>query len=558
MTEITIQRFKPMRFQNMPDWEVEMLSDWAEEEDSEKLNAWQEIEKQLLADTTPIVMPEAANWQGTHIEEALVPKGFLYYMENYASMEDDSGNEFGIELWQPQREILWVFFVKEGIVPKARRFGVTYILRNINCWEVGLAQGLEGIHNIFVSKDEDASNANIPSCKRIMARWPEWLRPSYAKENESELQLSNRSKGEKFSRLQSFTASPRTARGEGLYRCTSDEVAHHANRVAKSVYAAVSSASKYYTHVSTPNGPATVDGDGQFFAKKIKQGMKNTMLDKPYGKPALVFLASSRHPVYTPEILAEKLEDMGADDFLKEFPNTVDDCLRSSLEGIIIKPSVLKAILAKGEELDKLFATKQLGPPYGGTIQLSIDWGEHTHILVVYKLGYREYYVIKEFVHNSEEITTYASKDISLARLIWKNISVVNYDIGGMGKQLIRVFLNHCSYPGLRAQPIPFGDMKLSAINYFKWLGNNTKSGKQWGYVAISPSGCPELARQLEGWHIEEGKDLPEKGDDHGPDSFVCQIAPDSISWQRESRIKVGLNKQERFENGRNTPKYKG
>jgi hypothetical protein len=67
---------------------------------------------------------------------------------------------------------------------------------------------------------------------------------------------------------------------------------------------------------------------------------------------------------------------------------------------------------------------------------------------------------------------------------------------------------------------------KETTIDYICPLLTRTAQGADLGVLAIGPSACPVLTRQMEGlMYRDDDTGKVEKADDHGPDALVAGLS---------------------------------
>lgn len=249
-----------------------------------------------------------------------------------------------------------------------------------------------------------------------------------------------------------------------------------------------------------------------------------------------------------PPVERQRLEhgDWYADDGTKTFPGDAID-----------------AALALGAEFDELArryleaggkGDEYAPPPVDGLLDLGVDWGEHTHGLVIWPLEGGGLWVVAGEEYVGLEPGASTDKLLGLVELAppWPGRPRVNdaarllgaahYDAAGV--QSMRTFskLARTRNRRLRTVAIPFGNYKRETVGYLKHLFERARQGERTRIIAISGENAPELVRQLRGLTKDpRDPELWLKGDDHGPDALVAGTAPIARRWRDR-----GITQQQR------------
>lgn len=200
----------------------------------------------------------------------------------------------------------------------------------------------------------------------------------------------------------------------------------------------------------------------------------------------------------------------------------------------------LEAAKEVGREMDILRSQRKIAP-VGGSLQLGIDFGSHTHVIVGWEMQGGGSYFAKEVQYDGPNILKAVPKLVALIKELGYPVSAYRYDASMPG--LATIFYDElCKKLGYKiptVTPVAFGKFKRKALQHQNWLLDNTAEGK-FPQIAISPTGCPKYCEQAERLYYDNPQiDAIHKEDDHGPDAGFSFLAPDA--HKRDKRTKEKL-----------------
>lgn len=198
------------------------------------------------------------------------------------------------------------------------------------------------------------------------------------------------------------------------------------------------------------------------------------------------------------------------------------------------------------DELEHLAERGEVPPPAGGLLAKGIDWGDHTHYVIVWPLEQGGAWVVL-----AEELVGLEPGDATRRMLAalgevpaWPGLSVVReplelvsdvrYDAAGLSSQRTYNAIARRRRPDLRVTKVSFGEKidtgkrgyKRETATYMKLLIERAAAGHRTRILAIS-RGCTELLRQLRAARKDpKDPELYEDRDDHGPDALIAALAP--------------------------------
>lgn len=487
-----------------------------------------------------------AVWQQHERRRAIANVG--YFTTAYGHVQGAEGAEpEPFLLWREQADVLeQMTTTLRLIVLKARQLGLTWLALHYAIWLQAFNAATVHAKIMCLSKNGDEATKLLARARRITALLPPYMRPAedpITRGSLSRYKLAGR--GEMIS----LTSTPAAARSETARLALIDEAAFVRNRGFEPTHTAVQPSlgtAGQEIVLSTGNGPAEAPGDGQGFAKlwTATRAGDNDFVG--------VFLPTSVHPDRDDAWRqTEQRRYLTDEAFYAEHPETEDQALMGQEGDKVYSPQGLTAAAAVGRELDQLRYRGELAPPAGGLLAIGTDWGEHTHILVIWPLERGGIYVPMEFVgtHLEPGQSTLAFLE-QLQRLdYWPAASKAlearnahalqlfgeqRYDSAGIQSNRTFAATARKHHPRIRIKAIPFGakmgagtkGYKRETIGYLRRLVRRTGEGETTQILALGEA-TPELLRQMRGleWP-DDGGDMPIDGDDHGPDALIAGAAP--------------------------------
>lgn len=193
-----------------------------------------------------------------------------------------------------------------------------------------------------------------------------------------------------------------------------------------------------------------------------------------------------------------------------------------------------------GLEMDKLWRERKIAP-VGGTLQLGIDFGTHTHVIVGCAMQGGGTYFAKEVQYDGPNVLKAVPQTVAHIKGLGYPVSSYRYDASMPG--LATIFYDElCKQLGYKIKivtPVPFGKLKRKAIQHQNYLLDNTAEGK-YPQLAISPVGCPTYLEQAERLFYDNPEiDAVHKEDDHGPDAGFSFLTPDAHKRDKRTKEKV-------------------
>jgi hypothetical protein len=268
--------------------------------------------------------------------------------------------------------------------------------------------------------------------------------------------------------------------------------------------------------VSTGNGSAQSKGLGGEFARQWARAVAGAS-----GFVSLFFPWNVR-PDRDEAWRKRTLEQLGDPDrFRKEYPAEPDDAFVSPDADLIYDATHLAAALRRGAELD------QADHPPAGPVWMGIDWGVNTHVLFARQIPGGGLYIFGEVVNSTADLEQTTRDVLTFLREHDLIVTFERFDAAEpiLHNSFRKQFREATGYSP-RWLKIPFSKYKQLAIKYGQLLLRRSHEGADMRYAAISPTGCPVLARQLsilEWADVDAGR--VDKGDDHGADAWLTLLA---------------------------------
>lgn len=231
----------------------------------------------------------------------------------------------------------------------------------------------------------------------------------------------------------------------------------------------------------------------------------------------------------------------------------------------VYDPAGVRAAFELGDVLDELETAGELPAP-ARPIRLGIDFGEHSHGLLIYPLPHGSLYVRAGEAADGVEVGTFTTRLLDTATRYlprWRTrrpgrdlltlIRTAFYDPGSAGAQSVRTFRKRARlrHHGLRTVAVPFNAYKRETIDYLRWLVENAADVVELDLDPLAPlvdvpgepplalpflavsANAPDLRRQLPDYRKDPATGEPVKDEDHGPDALVCAAA-DEARRQRD------------------------
>lgn len=492
-------------------------------------------------------------------EQEQVKDSPVYLLLSYGSMQDEEGSPpTPFEAWPEQIDVMRAFRDhKRIIVLKARQLGLTWIALHYALWLMAFCRETPRARILCMSKQGDDAAKLLKRARKMNSLLPRFMRLDEDKEtyrSNSQFKLQGRGA------MESLPGTPDAARSETAGLILMDEGAFYRNGGFGATWtAAQPTLGRHGTAIviSTGNGPAEAPGDGRGYAQLWNRGRSS-----PDSEFHTIFLPSKTDPRRTEEWRKKTAETyLDPIDFEAEYPETEEQALAGVSGTKVYLPSGINAAESIGGELDGLLMQGKL-EPYGGLIEVAIDWGESTHMLGMWPLEQGGFYVFTEYAPEqgpNVEPGDSARRMLGKVRQAqrsreqmgrnepWPLIAVNSFDGAGVQSQktmkvtveedprLLMQYQHVRASRGRRAirhRAIPFNECKDEGKDYLRYLFRRTAIGKETGIIAISPT-CRELLRQLRGLELEEdGSGRIKKGDDHGPDALIAGVAATAARYR--------------------------
>jgi hypothetical protein len=227
--------------------------------------------------------------------------------------------------------------------------------------------------------------------------------------------------------------------------------------------------------------------------------------------------------------------------------NTPDDAFIVASGTPVYSREGIAAAVRLGREFDARREAGTMTPPVDGVLYPAADFGEHSHVLVLWPLEAGGFYVTAEhpFEHSEPDKEAPAvARLVNTAGVEHPIVDWVRFDASRpeSARMFIRTFRPAVQGPA-KLSPVPFGQMtkrgsfKRLSILYLRRLFNRTAAGERIGVIAISPS-CTRLIGQLEALQFkdDDSEDVV-KLDDHGPDALIAGVAPEARRFSKRLEV---------------------
>jgi hypothetical protein len=440
------------------------------------------------------------------------------FVERHCTIEEPDGTVIPFTLWPFQRPVLQALRAGDPvIVLKARRLGLSWVVLSFALW---LAIFQQGVRILVLCKTEADATELLDRIRRMLDRIRSAPRSAHilaglekpAKERDAVTTLDVGS-----STIRALVGTPAAARSETAGLVIADEFAFQ--KRAPAIWQALLPTVEGGGHlaiVSTGNGRS---GDGEQYARLWQQA-------RTVEGWAPFFFPWQVRPDRDEQWKQRQLDLLGdPEKFRVEYPEVEDDAFHSPDTHLVYSPAGIDAAVTLGTALDA-----DCPPPDGGELLLGLDWGEHTHCLLLHPLVGGGVFVRDELVFEGTEPGAASERMIAMlqaAVLATEGASPgsVEYDAAGAQPARTLKAVRNQRMESLGTHAVAFGKHKDDTVGYLRRLFNRTAAGRDLGVVAISPR-CDTLIKQLRDLQFrdaDQGKVL--KHNDHGPDALVAGMA---------------------------------
>lgn len=336
--------------------------------------------------------PRLEAWCQEERRKCSVPdiRGLLYFTQGYGSIEPPVGEPIPFWLWPDQRPVLKAFLDYEvNVILKARRLGLSWLALHFAAWLMLFAPLGPGARIILICKNDEDAKKLLSRVRRIFQRLPFWLRPRLDPDNVRELGVDEAT-------ITALPATDRAARQETATLFILDEFAFPKDMAASGIWKAVLPTIEGGGRgiaISTGNGRS---GDGATFAGLFDR----TQADKSSMNG--IFLPWWSRPGRTQHWYEDqKRSYLRLEDFLTEYPSTVDEALMGSDDPQVYPYAGILAAEKLGAILDAYFKIAIMdGVEIGG------DWGDfQTNAIYAVPLGGGGVWIADELVLQRYEPT---------------------------------------------------------------------------------------------------------------------------------------------------------
>lgn len=444
------------------------------------------------------------------------------FIEEHCTIEEPDGTVIPFKLWDFQRDVVRALHAGDPvIVLKARRLGLSWVVLAFALW---LAIFQQGVRVLVLCKNQDDAAELLDRIRRMRDRIATSPKSGHlldglrrpAKERDAVTTLDVGA-----STIRALVGTPAAARSETAGLVILDEFGfqRRAAEIWRAIWPTIEGGGRLAL-ISTGNGPEQHPIGGEFarlWARSV-EGLS--------GLVSFFFPWQSR-PDRDEAWKQRTVEALGDPErFKTEYPEEPGDAFLSPDADLVYDRTHLAAATRMGAELDALPPGQQpRGPLY-----LGIDWGVNTHMLLARELPSGGLWVVREVFSHNADIEQDVQALTKVLRELGETPQMLRYDPGAAGAKVIGSFAHQMqdAMPGFRPKvmKIPFSKFKVVAIRYAKLLLRRAHEGQELRFAAISPTGAPELLRQMA---LAEWKDpdagKTEKGDDHGSDALLTLTA---------------------------------
>ena len=106
---------------------------------------------------------------------------FVYFVEQYGSIQPEEGHPIPFDVWDEQREVaVTIEGERRVIVLKARQLGLTWIALHYAVWLMTFNPGTPKARVLLLSKTGKDAQDLLDRARKIIRRLPPFLRPKEA------------------------------------------------------------------------------------------------------------------------------------------------------------------------------------------------------------------------------------------------------------------------------------------------------------------------------------------------------------------------------------------
>lgn len=444
----------------------------------------------------------------------------ITFMHRHVTIEEPDGKVIPLRLWPFQADtIRQLHDGKPIVVLKARRLGLSWIVLAYALW---LAIFSQGIRILILCKTGDDAAELLDRIRRMRDRlladpgsrylFTGLPRPAKARDAVTTLDIGD-------STIRALMGTPAAARSETAGMVILDEFAFQrgAGEIWRAILPTIEGGGRLAA-ISTGNGGEQSEGLGAEFAKQWRRAVAGIS-----GLIPLFFPWHARPDRDEAWKLRTQAELGEPERFKTEYPSEPADAFLSPDADLIYDPTHIAAASKRGAEIDALPERQRPGGP----LWMGIDWGVHTHVLFARRTAGGGLYVFHEEVSDRGDLEQVVDQVVAYLKALGEPVAYERFDAAEpiIHNSFRKQFRTKLGY-NPRWLAIPFGKYKGIAIKYARMLMRRTYEAADMRAVAISPTGCPELLRQLA---VQEWRDADalrtEKGDDHGPDGLLTLTA---------------------------------
>lgn len=440
------------------------------------------------------------------------------FVQRHCTIEEPNGTVLPFRLWPCQAEALTALQQEEAvIVLKARRLGLSWVVLAFALWLAIFQQGIRIL--ILCKKESDATELlsrirrmrDRIAADRLSAHILGGLQsPGKVRDAVTTLDVG-------ASTIKALVGTPDAARSETAGLVILDEFAFQ--RGASEIWQAALPTSEgggKVVAVSTGNGGEKSSRLGAEFAKQWSRARRGLSNFRP------LFFPWQARPGRDQAWKAAALANFGdPTKFRIEYPETEADAFLVADADLIYPGPHMDAVERLGTELQ---------PTPHADLWLGIDWGVNTHFALAHRTPGGGLAVIAEVWSTNADLERDADRLAELLDGLDADPRFLRYDPGAAGAKVIGTFvgLMRQRRPGFRprVRKIPFARFKVVAIKYVQLLARRAHDGQALRVLAVSPTGAPEILRQM---RAAEWRDpdvgRTEKGDDHGADAVLTLAA---------------------------------
>ncbi len=438
------------------------------------------------------------------------------FVERHCTIEEPDGKVINFELWPFQREVITAMHEGEPIIVlKARRLGLSWVVLAFALW---LSIFSQGVRILLLCKTEGDATELLDRIRRMRDRieqstasthiLSELQRPAKERDAVTTLDVG-------ASTIRALVGTPAAARSETAGLVIADEFAFQrkADEIWRALTPTIDGGGKLAV-VSTGNGSAQAGGVGSEFAAQWARSVAGESALRPF------FFPWSARPGRDEAWRERTLRMLGDEErFKTEYPAEPADAFLSPDATLVYDQTHLAAAVKLGAEWDES-DEKPSGP-----VWLGIDWGVHTHVLLAHRTPGSGLYVFAEVFDDGRDLALTTAAVCEAVMATGQPAAFERFDAAEpvIHREFRRQYAGTMG-SNARWLAIPFSKYKSLAVMYAQFLMRRTWEGEATGQLAISPTGCPELIRQMS--KLERGTDgKVVKGDDHGADALLTLTA---------------------------------